>query len=134
MINTVIDTNVIISAILSPTGKSAQITNLISIGKQIKVFYAVDMLNEYKRVLAYKKFNIPMLTQLTVIEMITRFGTLINPPVSSVAMVDESDRIFYDTAIASQSFLITGNTKHYPNEHFILTVSDFWDMIQQGLI
>jgi hypothetical protein len=40
-------------------------------------------------------------------------------------MPDETDRKFYDTAKAAGAMLITGNTKHYPDEPFILTPAAF---------
>ena len=38
---------------------------------------------------------------------------------------DADDRIFYDAAKDNEAFLITGNTKHYPDEPFILTPAQF---------
>jgi hypothetical protein len=40
-------------------------------------------------------------------------------------MPDETDRKFYDVAKATDAILITGNTKHYPNEPFVLTPAAF---------
>jgi len=40
-------------------------------------------------------------------------------------LIDETDRIFYDTAKNTASILITGNIRHYPNEKFILTPTEF---------
>jgi len=49
---------------------------------------------------------------------------LIEPPKSDILFNHEPDRIFYDTAKASGSILITGNIRHYPTEPFIMTPSD----------
>ena len=40
-------------------------------------------------------------------------------------MTDEDDRAFYDTAKNNDAYLVTGNTRHYPNESFILTPTEF---------
>jgi predicted nucleic acid-binding protein len=40
-------------------------------------------------------------------------------------MPDEDDRVFYDAAKTADAYLITGNSKHYPKESFILTPSEF---------
>ncbi|MCL2662882.1 MAG: hypothetical protein FWE83_06060 [Oscillospiraceae bacterium] len=48
-----------------------------------------------------------------------------NVLVSSAISEHGSDRIFYDTAIASGAVLITGNTKHFPDEPIIMTPSEF---------
>ena len=47
------------------------------------------------------------------------------PKKSNLQMIDEADRIFYDTAKGSNSILITGNIKHFPKEDFIKTVNEF---------
>jgi len=49
---------------------------------------------------------------------------------SNIPMPDESDRIFYDTAKQSGSILITGNTKHFPDEPFIMTPAEFMRMME----
>jgi predicted nucleic acid-binding protein len=58
-------------------------------------------------------------------EQIKRVGILIEPPISTIPMPDETDRIFYDTAKASGAFLITGNIRHYPTDPSIITPTDF---------
>ena len=42
-------------------------------------------------------------------------GIKINPVTSTFSILDEDDRIFYDTAQACGAVLITGNAKHYPS-------------------
>ena len=59
------------------------------------------------------------------IDNIKKFGKAITTDKSTVALPDESDRIFYDVARASEAILITGNTKHFPNEPFIMTPAEF---------
>ena len=34
---------------------------------------------------------------------------------------DESDRKFYDTAKTADSYLVTGNIKHFPNDPIVIT-------------
>ena len=101
--------------------------NLVS-DKQIRLFYSSAILDEYKRVLAYEKLNITPQTQRGIIDAIEDLGTLIKPTASDIILPDESDRIFYDTALASEAILITGNLKHYPAEIFIMTPADFLTM------
>ena len=47
MLKIVIDTNVIISAVLSPEGNPAKIIKLIADNKEIKVYYCMNILIEY---------------------------------------------------------------------------------------
>jgi len=53
------------------------------------------------------------------------FGETVAPEQSSIPLPDETDRIFYDTAVASGAVLITGNKKDYPDNPFIFTPADF---------
>ena len=123
--NIVIDTNVIVSAILSVQSNPYKILNLIGNDETICVYYCVDILAEYRRVLAYERLNISAETQKGILNTIKKFGILIEPSASDIPMTDETDRIFYDTAKAAGAVLITGNIKHYPAEHFIMPPADF---------
>jgi len=125
MTNIVLDTNVIISAVLSPAGNPAAVVSLISTTDKLQVFYSGAILDEYKRVLAYERLNIPKEKQNAVIGTLRRFGIPIEPTVSTTPMTDETDRVFYDTAKTSGAILITGNIRHYPAMPFIMTPADF---------
>jgi putative PIN family toxin of toxin-antitoxin system len=130
MAKIVIDTNIIISAVLSPTGNPATILKLLSTNEGIKLFYSMGILDEYRRVLSYTRLNIADDKQSRAIGLIEKFGMLVEPTVSTLPLPDESDRIFYDTAKSSDAILITGNIKHFPNEPFIMTPSDFLKKIE----
>ena len=45
-------------------------------------------------------------------------------------MPDEDDCVFYDIAKYAKACLITGNTKHYPVESFILTPMEFLSKLE----
>jgi len=124
----VIDTNILISAILSPKGNSAQIMTLISLN-ELQLIFCSKILDEYTKVLAYERLKIPVQAQNKIIKGINKLGILIEPPLSTIHLPDESDRIFYDTARASGAILITGNMKHFPAESFIMTPADYIKMI-----
>ena len=121
----VVDTNVLISAVYSPNGNPSKILQLIFSDDKMLLFYNQKILDEYKRVLSYKKFKFSIEKQKVAIENIKDYGDIIEPKPSKINMPDESDRIFYDTAKESGAILITGNKKHYPNESFILTPAEF---------
>jgi len=125
MINIVIDTNILVSAALSPEGNPAKIIALLAENIQIQIFCASDILAEYDRVLSYEKLKISSAKKDRLINLIQKIGIFIKPPASITPMPDESDRIFYDTAKASGAVLITGNIKHYPVEPFIMSPTDF---------
>ena len=120
----VLDTNIVISSAISASGNPAAIMELAS-DMLIQIYYNNEILDEYKRVLAYEKLKIEREKQEEIIEKIMNIGTLIQSKKSNIPLPDESDRIFYDTAQTAEAILVTGNIKHYPNEPFIMTPASY---------
>jgi putative PIN family toxin of toxin-antitoxin system len=130
-IRVVLDTNVLVSALLSPLGAPGQIVSMTLQG-QLQFFYNQEIINEYENVLSRPGFKFKSVSEerLSVLETLQKDGLICDNCISSVlSMQDESDRIFYDVANASEAFLITGNKKHYPDEPFIVTPRDFIDTV-----
>ena len=125
MINVVVDTNIIISAALSPKGNPAKIIEFIADHEEIQIFYSSKIFDEYEKVLSYKRLNIDNDMKMRTLNLFKKIGILIEPVISNIPMPDETDRIFYDTAQTSKSILITGNIKHFPANPFIMTPADF---------
>jgi putative PIN family toxin of toxin-antitoxin system len=124
MRSVVLDTNVIVSALWSPQGNPAKILAMLTSG-HINLYYDYGIMREYKTVLTRPKFRFFGETTDAILEMIERRGYFVTAPPSSLAFVDESDRKFYDVARFSGATLIMGNAKHYPDESFILSPTDF---------
>jgi len=116
----VIDTNVIVSAAMSPNGEASRIIRLFLDG-EIDIYYSIDTLAEYEDVLSREYLNIPVETQKEYLDMITIHGALINPDVSDIYIPDEDDRIFYDVATKARATVVTYNIKDFPDESFIIT-------------
>jgi len=125
MLKVVIDTNVFISSQISALGNPGKIINLIA-NEKIELYYSTDILKEYQRVLSYAKFNFSIKKQTLAALDIKAIGELVKVVVTnSIFLPDESDRIFYDTAKTANTYLITGNKKHFPDEDFIMTPTEF---------
>jgi putative PIN family toxin of toxin-antitoxin system len=120
----VIDTNILVSAFLSQTGKPAQIVELFQ-NEQIEVFYSNEILAEYEEVLCRERFQFDRIRVFAVLDDFQKYGGFVCPPKSSFPLIDEDDRMFYDAAICSGACLVTGNTKHYPKEPFVVTAAKF---------
>jgi len=124
--NVVIDTNVLVSALWSKNSKSTKILALILNDSLIPCFNA-EIMQEYREVLARPhlvfRFNEAGVEEI--IGKITADGLSVVVKPSSTPFIDESDRVFYDVAIACSAYLITGNIKYFPNEPFILPPSQF---------
>jgi len=120
----VIDTNILVSALLS-NGPPAVIMDFIADGILIP-FYNDFIIAEYWEVLQRSKFCFHSSRVNRLINSIIKAGLIFEADKpSAMPLPDEDDRIFYDTAKASSSFLITGNKKHFPKETFILSPADF---------
>jgi putative PIN family toxin of toxin-antitoxin system len=123
----VLDTNIIVSAFLSPTGNPAKVYKMFLAGI-LTLVYSQDILSEYQDVLYRPHLQIPVNDVDIVFKSIRQHGELVVPIPSTVYMVDEDDRAFYDAAKSSSAYLITGNTRHYPQELFIVTPAEFLDI------
>jgi len=122
----VLDTNIIISAALVSVGKPARIIELIS-DDNIELIYNNTILNEYENVLSRERLGFSIEAQRAAVDMIVNKGILIEANVSTIPIIDEDDRIFYDTAKTANAILITGNKKHFPAEPMVMTPSEFLD-------
>ena len=132
MINAVLDTNVLVSGLLTESGNSASIVNAFK-DKRFNLFYNSEILAEYRDVLHRDKLGLPAKDIDDLLEEIRNTGVPIIPDKSDFALTDEDDRIFYDTAKAASAYLITGNIRHYPNEQFIISPVDFIEMINSKI-
>ena len=49
------------------------------------------------------------------------------------SMPDEDDRVFYEVSLSNEdSFLVTGNLKHYPTSPRVITPAVFIDIISEN--
>ena len=129
----VLDTNVVVSAFINPNGKPSEIVKMI-LGRRAELYYNTAILNEYESVMQRPKFSGKINTNNVhrFINLLRSIGIPFDPARSKIKLLDESDRIFYDTARGSGSLLISGNIKHYPKESFILLPADFINQSEGG--
>ena len=135
-----IDTNVVISAFINPDGKPSQIMKLV-LSRRAELFYTSAILCEYESVMLRPKFSgkIDSGSIQRFINLLRSIGTsyCLLPGIARLpqaSLPDETDRIFYDTAVGSGSILVSGNIKHFPKEPFIMSPSDFMKQIDCQLI
>ncbi|GHU59852.1 hypothetical protein FACS1894133_7370 [Clostridia bacterium] len=97
---------------------------------KISVYFSELIAKEYSDVLNRDKFGFPATSVARLLALIDICGVKVNPPVSTFTFPDETDRKFYDVAKYCGVYLITGNTKHYPQgEDFIITPREFVDLM-----
>lgn len=132
MIYAVIDTNVFVSAYLTHNLDSAT-TKVVAhlFNGHIKLLYNDEILSEYRDVLSRSYLHISKEEQSTLLEYIVQSGTNVERTPSEKNFIDEDDRIFYEVALSKEdSFLVTGNLKHYPNEPHVVTPAQMLQIIE----
>ncbi len=123
--NIVLDTNVIVSALINSEGTPAQILNL-SISGKIILLYDNRILSEYEEVLKREKFGFEKEWVNVIIDFIKNEGEFIAAEPLSSKFEDEADKKFYEVAKSGNAkYLITGNKKHYPKEKLIVTPKEY---------
>ena len=123
----IIDTNVLVSALLSSRDDSATVIMLMLLldGHSIPVI-TDRIFSEYGEVLRRKKFRFPEESVSVLLDEIRKKSKMINPTISDVDLPDEKDRPSLDALLAEDdTVLITGNLKHFPRHERIMTARDF---------
>jgi putative PIN family toxin of toxin-antitoxin system len=125
----VADTNVIVSGLLNPEGKPAQILNLI-LNQKLILLYDNRILSEYSDVLHRKKFKFPHFLIEPIIDFVKMDGEYVAAEPVKEKLPDESDTKFLEVALTGEAkYLITGNTSHYPKMKLIKTPAEFIKII-----
>lgn len=130
----VIDTNVLLSALLSKREDSATVKVLDAVfdGKIIPLYHQ-DILDEYNEVLHRKKFHLQGELIRKVLEAIRQYGVEVFPQPTGTILIDMDDLIFYEVTIEKRednAYLVTGNQKHYPLRNFIVTPAEMMMIIE----
>ena len=129
----VIDTNVLVSASitknpLSPTVKV--VANML--GGRIKPVYNRDIIAEYAEVLHRPKFHLNENDIKLLIDSIQKYGIHSDRIPFDGDMPDEKDRPFYEVSLSVEdSFLVTGNLKHFPVTPKVITPAQMVSIIEE---
>ena len=129
----VIDTNVLVSSLLSKKDDSAtvQVLGKVIIGEVIPVYSNV-ITKEYRKVLSRKKFDFSGDTIEYLLSAVEKYGILIDPSPSRIILPDMKDLTFYEAVLEKRdvnAYLVTGNIKQFPKEPFIVTPRELLDIL-----
>ena len=127
MIYVVIDTNVLVSALITknPEAATAKVVRLL-LEQEFVPLYDADIIAEYEDVLHRSKFPILKETADALISFIVENGMESSRFDFAEPMPDEDDRVFYEVSLSVEdSFLVTGNFKHYPQTPKVISPADF---------
>ena len=111
----VLDTNVVLSALLHPDGVCARLLHLVVAGA-VEACIDHRILTEYTDVMARPKFkrHIPPERVAIVLEHFHQSGTAVIAQPLAVALPDADDLCFLEVAASGQADLVTGNRRHFP--------------------
>ncbi len=109
----VLDTNVLVSAVLTPGGLAHQVVQMVLRG-DLQLCVDGRIVDEYREVLTRGKFGFPpRLTGMFLGSLLEEAQQVLPTPVSG-RFPDDSDRAFVEVALAGQAeALITGNVRHF---------------------
>ena len=127
----VIDTNVIISALLSHYPDAAISLVLDYLFKGLIVpLYNEEILSEYSNVLHRARFKFPEELISKVLKVVTDRGISSERIFSDFGFPDQKDVVFYEVALSKEdAYLVTGNTKHFPKVDFVVTPVEMIEII-----
>ena len=131
MIYAVIDTNVLISALLTRNQQSATVITFKSVlDGYVTPLFNDEILEEYSEVMNRPKFKFNKKDISFILDYFSTFGLNIERTPFAELMVDEKDRVFYEVALSKDdSFLVTGNIKHFPSDPKVVTPAEFLRII-----
>jgi putative PIN family toxin of toxin-antitoxin system len=110
----VLDTNVVVSACLTPGGAAATIVELALLGT-FTLCISPDVLDEYREVLARTKFSRQHERIKILLDGIADVAVMVAPKHRVSILQDYEDNRFLECAVAAEAdFLVTGNLKHFP--------------------
>ena len=132
----VIDTNVLVSALLSSHNNAAtvQLIGKMISGEIIPV-YSADIMSEYQEVLSRRKFKFDKATVDYLLSAVCHFGLMVEATATGAILPDMKDLPFYEVVMekrrSDDAYLVTGNIRHFPVEAFIVTPNEMLRIISE---
>ena len=128
----VIDTNILVSALLSPKNDSATVQVMENVfQKKIIPVYSEEIFSGYQNVLHRKKFNFSAEIVDYLLSAIKSFGILVNPAETEIILPDMKDVPFYKIILENADYyLVTGNIKHFPKIDRVIKAREMINLLE----
>ena len=131
----VLDTNVVISGLITVAGVCAQIIDRM-LAEDFQLCVDGRILAEYAKILDRPKFAIPFGVQHDVLEFVRYRSLHVNPAPVAAALPDATDLPFLEVALEAEALLITGNVRHFPKKACrdvtVTRPSEFLELIRRS--
>jgi len=128
----VIDTNVLVSAMLKWESVPGSIINLAFDGIIIPLINK-KILDEYRTVISRPKFGLTEDVVEGIISSIEKKGIKVDETSLEIELTDPDDKVFFEVVMEERktedAYLITGNMKHFPVKPFIVTPRQMLDIV-----
>ena len=115
----VLDTNVLVSGLLNPSGKPAAVLNHVLSGR-LTLCFDSRIIDEYENVLLRPVFGFKKEDVNNLIVFIESSGLSVVPEPFLQELSDPYDRPFIEVAIVAACPVVTGNKKHFPEESIVV--------------
>jgi putative PIN family toxin of toxin-antitoxin system len=127
----VLDTNVLVSGLLSPFGPPGEIVRMVSTGA-LTLCVDARVLAEYEEVLSRAKFDFDADAVSALLDYIDFRGEVVAASPLQLRIPDSDDEPFLEIARAGDAeYLVTGNLVHFPPEAragvVVISPSEFMD-------
>jgi putative PIN family toxin of toxin-antitoxin system len=110
----VVDTNVIVSGILTPNGPPGRITQMVISGELLLLVDA-RTISEYARVLRRPELDLRTSDVDAFFDQVMRLGVIVATSPLPDRLPHADDEPFLEIAVAAGAeYLVTGNTAHFP--------------------
>jgi len=129
----VIDTNVLVSALISTNPESPTIAVLENVySGAITPVFNNEILDEYREVLSRDKFHLDPLDIEEALSLFTLYGlNLERTEVNDVIIPDPKDVVFYEVKMSKDdAYLVTDNIKHFPDKPFVVTPREMIEILE----
>ena len=137
MIYAVIDTNVVVSAVLSRLRSEANTAKVLeyTFSGRVTPVYNEEIIDEYTEVLSRPKFGFDRKLVELLVDHIRRVGISSDRLNSDEEFPDKDDIVFFEIVMSARTtmdaYLVTGNMKHYPVRSYIVTPREMIDIIEK---
>ena len=132
----VLDTNVIVSALLSSKADAATVQVLQKLfSDSFCPLISKEIMAEYTEVLHRAKFHFSPAIVEDLLFAIEEKAEFVVPTPSGAILPDMKDLPFYEVVTEKRvddAYLVTGNQKHFPAEPFIVTAREFLAILEQN--
>ena len=133
MVRAVLDTNVVVSGILSEHGPPGWIVDLVAAG-ELAAVYDARILAEYRDVLTRSRLNLNATRVQLLLDVVQDTGIPVTPMPWQAPLPDPDDEPFIACAKMAVAPLVTGNLRHYPEqlrfEVIVLSPRQFLDTLR----